>query len=275
MGLGGAAFPTHVKLSPPPAKTVDTLILNGVECEPFLTADHRLMLEKAEGIIEGARIILKVLGLAKGFIGIEANKPDAIAHLGERCRALGAPIEVVAPEGEVSPGRREAAHQGHREPRGPQRGASLRRGGDRAERRHGLCRVRGGHAGQAPHRARADGERRRREGEEEPPRAHRHAVLGGAGLLRRHRGRPRRLAGRAAGDHGRPDDGPVPVHAGCSRGEGHQRHPRDGEGRPGRALDHLHQVRQVRGDLPHVPDAQQDQRLRRDREASTCASNSA
>jgi electron transport complex protein RnfC len=96
VGLGGAAFPTHVKLSPPPAKTVDTLILNGVECEPFLTADHRLMVEKAEGIIEGARIILKALGLPKAFIGIEANKPDAIAHLGERCRALGAPVEVVA-----------------------------------------------------------------------------------------------------------------------------------------------------------------------------------
>ena len=95
VGLGGAAFPTHVKLSPPSGKTVDSLILNGVECEPFLTADHRLMLEKAEGIIEGARIILKVLGLSKGFIGIEANKPDAIAHLGERCRSLGAPIEVV------------------------------------------------------------------------------------------------------------------------------------------------------------------------------------
>lgn len=95
VGLGGAAFPTHVKLSPPAGKTVDSLILNGVECEPFLTADHRLMIEKAEGIIEGARIILKVLGLTKGFIGIEANKPDAIAHLGERCRSLGAPIEVV------------------------------------------------------------------------------------------------------------------------------------------------------------------------------------
>ena len=96
VGLGGAAFPTHVKLSPPPEKKVDSLILNGVECEPFLTADHRLMVEKAEGIIEGARIILKVLGLPKAFIGIEANKPDAIAHLGERCRSLGAPIEVVA-----------------------------------------------------------------------------------------------------------------------------------------------------------------------------------
>jgi len=95
VGLGGAAFPTHVKLSPPPEKKLDSLIINGVECEPFLTADHRLMIEKAEGIIEGVKIILKVLGLSKAHLGIEMNKPDAIAHLGERCRALGAPIEVV------------------------------------------------------------------------------------------------------------------------------------------------------------------------------------
>jgi electron transport complex protein RnfC len=95
VGLGGAAFPTHVKLSPPADKKIDSLIINGVECEPFLTADHRLMIEEAEGIIEGARIILKVLGISRGFIGIEANKPDAIAHLGERCRALGAPLEVA------------------------------------------------------------------------------------------------------------------------------------------------------------------------------------
>ncbi len=95
VGLGGAAFPTHVKLSPPPAKKVDSLLINGVECEPFLTADHRLMIECAEGIIEGVRIILKILGLPKAHLAIEMNKPDAIAHMGEMCRALGAPIEVV------------------------------------------------------------------------------------------------------------------------------------------------------------------------------------
>jgi len=95
VGLGGAAFPTHVKLSPPKEKRIEILIVNGVECEPFLTADHRLMIECAEGIIEGARIMLKVLGLPKAVIAIEMNKPDAIAHMGERCRALGAPIGVM------------------------------------------------------------------------------------------------------------------------------------------------------------------------------------
>jgi electron transport complex protein RnfC len=95
VGLGGAAFPTHVKLTPPKEKRVDSLILNGVECEPFLTADHRLMIEGAEQILEGARIVLKVLGLPKAYLGIEMNKPDAIAHLGERARALKVPVEVV------------------------------------------------------------------------------------------------------------------------------------------------------------------------------------
>ncbi len=78
VGLGGAGFPTHVKLSPPPSSKVDTLILNGAECEPYLTTDHRLMLEYTNQVIEGAKIILKILGIKKCVIGIELNKPDAI-----------------------------------------------------------------------------------------------------------------------------------------------------------------------------------------------------
>jgi electron transport complex protein RnfC len=77
-GMGGAAFPTHVKLSPPKDKPIDTLILNGVECEPYLTADHRMMLESPDTIIEGLRIIQKILGVKTCYIGIEENKPDAI-----------------------------------------------------------------------------------------------------------------------------------------------------------------------------------------------------
>jgi electron transport complex protein RnfC len=78
VGIGGAGFPTHVKLSPPPEAKVDTLILNGAECEPYLTIDHRLMLEKPEEILEGTKIILSILGIKECHIGIEANKPDAI-----------------------------------------------------------------------------------------------------------------------------------------------------------------------------------------------------
>ncbi len=77
-GMGGAGFPTHVKLSPPEGKKIDTIILNGVECEPYLTADYRIMLEQAEDILAGLKILMKIVDAKNGFVGIEANKPDAI-----------------------------------------------------------------------------------------------------------------------------------------------------------------------------------------------------
>lgn len=78
VGLGGAAFPAHVKLSPPEGKAIDTVIINGAECEPYLTADHRLMLERPEDIVFGLEVIMKALGAGRGIIGIEDNKPDAL-----------------------------------------------------------------------------------------------------------------------------------------------------------------------------------------------------
>lgn len=81
VGLGGATFPSHVKLSIPDGKKVDVLIINAVECEPYLTADHQLMMEKAEEIMVGTQILMKALGVKKALIGIESNKPDAIGHL--------------------------------------------------------------------------------------------------------------------------------------------------------------------------------------------------
>lgn len=78
VGLGGAAFPLFVKLNPPPAKKINTLIINGAECEPFLTCDHRLMLEKPKEIILGVHLMAKVLGVKDIIIGIEENKLDAI-----------------------------------------------------------------------------------------------------------------------------------------------------------------------------------------------------
>ena len=78
VGMGGATFPAHVKFSPPADKPIDTLILNGSECEPYLTSDHRVMLEMAEKIIDGMHIGMKILNVTKGIIGIEENKPDAI-----------------------------------------------------------------------------------------------------------------------------------------------------------------------------------------------------
>lgn len=81
VGMGGAGFPTNVKLSPPPEKKISTLILNGAECEPYLTADHRLMLEQAEKIWAGCRIIRKILCADKIIVAIEDNKPEAIAAM--------------------------------------------------------------------------------------------------------------------------------------------------------------------------------------------------
>ncbi len=78
VGLGGATFPAHVKLSPPEEKPIDVVIINGAECEPYLTADHRVMLEKPEKIVFGLKMMIKALGAEKGIIGIEDNKADAI-----------------------------------------------------------------------------------------------------------------------------------------------------------------------------------------------------
>ncbi len=83
VGMGGAAFPTVVKLSPPKEKPIDTVILNGSECEPYLTGDYRLMIEKSGEIIKGLAILMKVLGVNRGFIGIEDNKPDAVMAMRE------------------------------------------------------------------------------------------------------------------------------------------------------------------------------------------------
>ena len=93
-GMGGAGFPTHVKISSGIGK-VDTLILNGAECEPYITADHRLMLEQGERIIGGAKILMKAFGLKEGVIGVEANKPDAIEHMNALTGNSGVRVESL------------------------------------------------------------------------------------------------------------------------------------------------------------------------------------
>lgn len=95
VGMGGAAFPTHVKLAPPPEKKVDTIILNGAECEPYLTADHRLMLESPEEVVFGLQGLMKSLNVMKGYIGIEDNKLDAIEVMQKAAEGKDG-IEVVA-----------------------------------------------------------------------------------------------------------------------------------------------------------------------------------
>ncbi len=95
VGMGGATFPTAVKLSPPKEKTVDVVIVNGAECEPYLTADHRLMVERPSDVINGLRLIMRSLGVKKGFVGIEDNKPDAIAGMRKAASAF-QDVEVVS-----------------------------------------------------------------------------------------------------------------------------------------------------------------------------------
>ena len=102
-GMGGAKFPTHVKLSPPAEKKINYIILNGVECEPYLTADDRLMQESPETIIEGLKLIMKVVNAENGIIGIEKNKPESIRIMKEKTASMQnikvIDLEVKYPQG--------------------------------------------------------------------------------------------------------------------------------------------------------------------------------
>jgi len=103
VGMGGATFPTHVKMMVPQGKKADCLIINGVECEPYLTSDHRLMVERGEELMIGARILMTALGVEKAYIGIENNKPDAIDHLTHLSKRFPGitihPLKVKYPQG--------------------------------------------------------------------------------------------------------------------------------------------------------------------------------
>lgn len=103
VGLGGATFPTHVKLLPPPGMTATILIINAVECEPYLTSDHQLMMEKGEEILVGVEILRKAINVDRAVIGIENNKPDAIKHMKELAANYPAieicPLKVKYPQG--------------------------------------------------------------------------------------------------------------------------------------------------------------------------------
>ncbi len=103
VGMGGACFPTHVKLMPPPGNVAKILIINAVECEPYLTADHELMMEKAEQIMVGVSILMKAIKVNRAVIGIENNKPDAIALMTKVASAYAGievmPLKVKYPQG--------------------------------------------------------------------------------------------------------------------------------------------------------------------------------
>ena len=94
VGMGRAGFPTHIKLNPP--KPVHTIIINGAECEPYLTCDHRLMVERTAELVEGLQVMMKSNGATRGIIAIEANKPDAAAQVQEAVKGRdGLSVEVL------------------------------------------------------------------------------------------------------------------------------------------------------------------------------------
>jgi electron transport complex protein RnfC len=95
VGLGGAAFPTQVKLSPPKDKKIECFILNGCECEPYLTCDHRIMVEFTEKMLHGMAMIMRILGIHNGFIGIENNKSDAIEIITKRTAGIYPEFKVI------------------------------------------------------------------------------------------------------------------------------------------------------------------------------------
>jgi electron transport complex protein RnfC len=102
VGLGGATFPSHVKLMVPKGKTAEYIIINGVECEPYLTADHALMMERSEELFSGIQILMKGLGVEKAILGIENNKPDAIEKMKEISRGSSVAVQglkVKYPQG--------------------------------------------------------------------------------------------------------------------------------------------------------------------------------
>lgn len=103
VGQGGAAFPTFVKFSPPEGKTIDFILINGAECEPYLTRDYRFMLERTEDVVQGLQLIMKAAGVDRGVIGIENNKPEAIKKISEVCEKYPAidvqPLKTKYPQG--------------------------------------------------------------------------------------------------------------------------------------------------------------------------------
>ena len=233
VGMGGATFPTHVKLSVPPGKKAECVIINGVECEPYLTSDHRTMLEHGEELVVGVTILMKAVGVGKAYIGIENNKPDAIAHLTKIAAGYKGievvPLKVMYPQG----GEKQliAAVTGRQVPPPPALPIDV---GDR-------CRLSGRAEEQTADRAGGDRHGQEREGAEEPADPHGYADLGAD----RGRGRPSRGCGQ--GDQRRSDDGPGDGEPRLARDEGllgHHRHV--GPRRTAPRGDAVHQVRQVR-----------------------------
>jgi len=161
VGLGGAAFPTHVKLSRPPESPAHTLLVNGAECEPYITADAQLMLEQTDRILQGIKILARLLSVSRVYIAIEDNKPEAIAGLtARRVRARSARRgHCFRGGGEVPNGGGEDVGEGDLGRRGSRGRVSHRHRCRGAERGNPGCGDRCGSGGKTTGGARGDGDR--------------------------------------------------------------------------------------------------------------------
>ena len=203
VGMGGATFPTHIKISSGLGK-VDTVIINASECEPYITSDHRLLLEYPEEIIGGAKILARIFGVDRVHIGVEANKQNAAELLRVKIDEQKAPLVVDMLHTRYPQGAEKQLCQsitGRQVPPGPCRRHRLRG----VQRGHHRRHLPGRHRRDAPdppggHRVRLRGQRA-----EEPALPHRHPHSGAAGRLRR--GEEEHLQD----PHGRAHDGPCSV----------------------------------------------------------------
>ena len=245
VGMGGATFPTHVKLSVPPGKKAECVIINGVECEPYLTSDHRTMLEHGEELVVGVTILMKAVGVEKAYIGIENNKPDAIAHLkriAEGYKGIEVvPLKVMYPQG----GEKQliAAVTGRQVPPPPALPIDVGAVVCNASTTVAVypCRA----EVDAADRARGDRHGQTSERAQEPADPHGYA---GFGIVGGRRGCSRRAC---EGDQRRSDDGSCDGQPRLARHEGvfGNHGPLGPRGRASRSRA-VHQVRQVRVGLP-------------------------
>ncbi len=246
VGMGGATFPTHVKLSVPPGKKAECVIVNGVECEPYLTSDHRTMLEHGEELLVGVTILMKAVDVKRAYIGIENNKPDAIAHLTQLARAYEGievvPLKVMYPQG----GEKQliAAVTGRQVPPPPALPIDVGAVVCNASTTYAVYRAVQKNMPLVERVVTVTGK-----GMKEPknlPHAHGYTRFGAAGGCRR----PSRKRD-AQSDQRRSDDGPCDGRAGLARDEGLFGH--HGDERCGCRAPRgvaVHQVREVRRRLP-------------------------
>jgi len=238
LGLGGAEFPTHVKMTLPQGCKVDTLVVNGGECEPYLTADHRVMVERAERVVHGTYVLMKGISVDRAVIGVEDNKMDAVIALTTAAASYKG-IEVVACKAQYPQGYEKSMVKATLNREVPP-GGLPRDVGVVVVNRDGRCGLRALPHGASPHQEDSDHIRHRRRQSRQHRSIHRHSCTGACRPVRRPQG------GGGQGDLRRAHDGSSGLWAGIPCHQGHLG--RNRAKQAGCALlerDALHKVRKV------------------------------